>query len=251
MPAKKKAKKNAGGTKKSKGRRQTAGVKGAKKSKKQLETPARGKSVRNLTKNSRSKGKSRSGSSAPPRSTSRKPQKTSKTAAPSRKQRKVVPKPRRRPPGLMVVAVGDAVRIPRDVRNLIGRYNPEAAQDRAGEGVEGIVSSIRQIATGKLVTKTTGDLSQYVLEIVHNQTFRLHYASDQNTAGPRGPEDVRENPVWRQVRDALRELAAKNKLTALSMSGRTDGPLRSLLDGWRIVKVKAEYVGAMGQTDRV
>jgi hypothetical protein len=162
--------------------------------------------------------------------------------------RRPVRKVRRRPSAaLETVAVGDAVRVPADVHNLIGRYDPKAAEERRGELIEGIVSSIRQIATGKLVPKTSGDLSGYVLEVVHNQTFRLHYGSERNAGGPRGPDDVRENPVWRKLRDTLRGLAASKKLVSVSGSGMSDESLRSLLDGWRVVKVKAQHVEAMSE----
>jgi hypothetical protein len=138
------------------------------------------------------------------------------------------------------------VRIPAEVPNLIGRYEPKATQEGRGrEGIEGIVCSIRDIATGKLVAKTSRDLSAYVLELLHSQTFRLHYASDRNTGGPRGPEDVRENPVWQRLRGALREMAAGKQLLTVSGEGMFEGPLRSLLDGWRVVKVKARQVEAI------
>jgi hypothetical protein len=144
------------------------------------------------------------------------------------------------------VAIGDAVRIPAEERNLIGRYDPAAAQDGRGrEGIEGVVCSVREIRTGKLVPKTSGDLSDFVLEVVHSQTFRLHYASDRNTGGPRGPEDFRENPVWQTLRAALREMAASKKLVSTAGGGMAEEPLRSLLDGWRVVKVKAQHVEGM------
>ncbi len=152
---------------------------------------------------------------------------------------------RRKPATLAVVAVGDAVRIPAEGGNLIGRYDPKAALEQRGEVIEGVVCSIRQIATGKLVPKTSGDLSGYVLEVVHNQTFRLHYGSDRNTGGPRGPDDIRENPVWQRLRSALQELAASKKLVSISTGSVSDQSLRSLLDGWRVVKVKAQQVEAM------
>jgi len=153
---------------------------------------------------------------------------------------------RKRPPSLASVAIGDAVRIPAEERNLIGRYDPRAAQDgRSGEGIEGVVCSVREIKTGKLVAKTTGNLSDYVLEVMHSQTFRLHYGSDRNTGGPRGPEDFRDNPVWQRLRAALREMAASKRLVSTSGGGLSEEPLRSLLDGWRVVKVKAEHVEAL------
>ena len=166
--------------------------------------------------------------------------KAKKSARP--RARKVV---RKKPASLATVAVGDAVRIPAEVRNMIGRYDPKAAAERRGDAIEGIVCSIRQIATGKLVPKSSGDLSGYVIEVVHSQTFRLHYGSDRNTGGPRGPEDVRENTVWLRLRSALRELTASKKLVSLSAGGVSDESLRAFLDGWRVVKVKAQHVEAM------
>ncbi len=118
-------------------------------------------------------------------------------------------------------------------------------QDRSSEALEGIVSSIREIATGKLVAKTTGDLAHYVLEVVHSQTFQLHYASDRNTGGPRGAEDFRQSPIWRSLRSVLRQMAAAKRLVSVSQGGATEEPLRSLLDGWRVVKVKARQAEAM------
>ena len=172
----------------------------------------------------------------------------SKAAPKPRRTARVRPRKieRKRPPPLASVAIGDAVRIPAQERNLIGRYDPRSSQDgRGGEGIEGVVCSVREIKTGRLVPKTSGDLSDYVLEVVHSQTFRLHYGSDRNTGGPRGPEDFRENPVWQRLRVALREMAADKKLVSISVGAMWGEPLRSLLDGWRVVKVKAQHVEAM------
>ena len=150
---------------------------------------------------------------------------------------------RQRPKGLKTVQVGDAVRFPAEARNQIGRYDPHTARAaRGAEGIEGIVCSIRDIGTGKLVGKSRGDLSGFVLEVLHHQTFQLHYASDRNTGGPRGPENVKENPTWLRVREVLREMSANNQLVSVATGGLSEEPVRPLLDGWRIVKVKAEYV---------
>lgn len=144
---------------------------------------------------------------------------------------------------LTAVEIGDVVRFPAEARNLIGRYDPAVARGaRAADAIEGIVCSIRSIATGKLIPKTRGDLSGHVLEIMHDQTFQLHYASDRNTGGARGPENVRENPVWQRVREVLREMASGKQLISAASGGLGQEPLHSLLDGWRVVKVKAEYV---------
>jgi hypothetical protein len=144
---------------------------------------------------------------------------------------------------LKTVQVGDAVRFPAETSNQIGRYDPVMVRGaRGAEAIEGIVCSIRNVATGKLVSKTRGDLSGHVLEIMHNQTFQVHYASDRNTGGPRGPDNLRDNPTWLDVRRALRDMVASKQLVSAASAGLSEDPLRSLLDGWRVVKVKAEYV---------
>ena len=183
----------------------------------------------------------------------RKQTKQTPEAPPPKRQQKPVARRKirrrivRRPPALLAtVSVGDAVRIPVESGGAPTRSAASAAQpDRGGEALEGIVSSIREIATGRLVPKTTGDLSQYVLEVVHSQTFQLHYASDRNTGGPRGAEDIRQNPIWRKLRSVLREMAAKKRMVSVSQGGATEEPLRSLLDGWRVVRVKARQVEAV------
>ncbi len=141
------------------------------------------------------------------------------------------------------------MRVPTEAPNLITRYDPGIARGtRGAEAIEGIVLSIRKIATGQLVAKTTGDLSGFVLEIVHNQTFRLYLSSDKNSGGPRGPEQLTANPVWVRLREFLKEMAEKKQLLNASSEGLTQESLRSLLDGWRIVKVKAQQVEAAAGT---
>ena len=154
---------------------------------------------------------------------------------------------RRRPDAaykaLKTVAVGDVVRFSGGVHNQISRYDATLSRDgRGAEAVEGVVCSIRSISTGKLVGNTRGEVSGYVLEIVHHQTFRLHYGSDRNTGGPRGPEDVRNNPTWTRLRELLTGMAAKKNYVSTASGGLDEEPMLSLLDGWRVVKVKAEHV---------
>lgn len=152
---------------------------------------------------------------------------------------------RARPKRLTAVAVGEAVRIPVEAPNLITRYDPARARGaRGAEAIEGIVLSIRKIASGQLVAKTTGDLSGFVLEIVHNQTFRPYLSSDKNTGGPRGPEQVTANPAWMRLRELLREMVESKQLVSAASEGLSKEPLRSLLDGWRVVKVKAQHIEA-------
>jgi len=146
-------------------------------------------------------------------------------------------------PVVRSVSVGDLVRIPPDAYTAIRGYAPHiAAQARSAEAIVGVVCSIRNIGTGNLVTQTRGDLTGYVLELIHSQTFRPHYGSDRNTGGPKGPEDIRENPVLKRLRGILQDLARKGHKISTAGVGFTEEPLKSLLDGWRAVKVKAEVV---------
>lgn len=162
------------------------------------------------------------------------------------KKRSRAPARRRPDPAykaLKTVAVGDVVRFSGGFRNQMTRYDANVSRDgRGAEAIEGIVCSIRNISTGKLAGKTRGGVSGYVLEIVHHQTFRLHYASDRNTGGPRGPEDVRNNPTWARLRELLTGMSAKKHYMSVASGGLAEEPLLSLLDGWRVVKVKAEHV---------
>ncbi len=152
-------------------------------------------------------------------------------------------RPDRASAALKAVAVGDVVRFPSDLRNQISRYDADVARGAHGsEAVEGIVCSIRKIATGKLVAKTRGPISGFVLEIIHHHTFTPHYASDRNTGGPRGPEDVRDNPTWARLRQVLHEMADRQQLISAASGGLVEEPLGPLLDGWRVVKVRADSV---------
>jgi len=174
---------------------------------------------------------------------SRKKAKKAKGKARSRKRAKsarVKPKKRKR---LTAVAVGDVVRLPAEARNQIARYDPNLAQGtRGAEAIEGIVCAIRRIATGKLVPKTRGALEGHVLEILHSQTFRVYLSSDRNTGGPRGPERLTDNPIWLQLREQLKAMADKKELVSAAPAGLWEQQFSALLDGWRIVKVKAEEV---------
>jgi len=160
------------------------------------------------------------------------------------KKKKSAPKRQRRQ---TPVAVGDAVRLPAESRNLISRYDPKLARGaRCTEGIEGIVCSIRDIRTGKLVAKTRGDLTGFVLEILHAQTFRLQYSSERNTAGASGSGDPSDSPVSLRLRGLLQELASRRELVSASSGVLSREPFAELLDGWRVVKVKAEAVDPLG-----
>jgi hypothetical protein len=218
VPPQKKAKKTAK-TKKAKKTAKTKKAKKTAKAKKAKKTAKakKAKKAKKVKKTQRTAKKARKGS----------------TGAARRAKRPVV----------RSVSVGDLVRLPPDAyRALQGYASTSGAEARSAEAVVGVVCSVRNISTGNLVTQTRGDLTGYVLELIHAQTFRPHYGSDQNTGGPRGPEDIRENPVLNRLRRTLNELARKGHRINTAGEGLGEEPLKSLLDGWRVVKVKAEVV---------
>jgi hypothetical protein len=167
-----------------------------------------------------------------------------KSASRKRPKKKSAPKRKRRQ---TPVAVGDAVRLPAETRNLISRYDPKLARGARGtEGIEGIVCSIRDIRTGKLVAKTRGDLTGFVLEILHTQTFGTQYSSERNTAGASGSGSPSDSPVSLRLRGLLQELASRRELVSASSGVLSQEPFAKLLDGWRVVKMKAEAVDPLG-----
>lgn len=161
-----------------------------------------------------------------------------------KKKKKSAPKRQRRQ---TPVAVGDGVRLPVETPNLISRYDPKLARGaRGAEGIEGIVCSIRDIRTGKLVAKTRGGLTGFVLEILHAHTFGLQYSSERNTSGASGSGAPSDSPVWLRLRGLLQELASRRELVSASSGVLSQAPFAELLDGWRVVKMKAEAVDPLG-----
>jgi hypothetical protein len=104
------------------------------------------------------------------------------------------------------------------------------------------VCSVRDIATGKLAVKTRGALEGYMIEILQDRTFLPQFSANKNTGGPKGPAIARENPNWVRVRNSLVEMAGKNELISQSSGGFSSEPFSVLLDGWRVVKLRANLV---------
>jgi hypothetical protein len=157
------------------------------------------------------------------------------------------------------IAVADLVTVPGEAHNLIGRYDPRAAGlPRGGALIEGVVCSIREIATGRLVAKTKGPLERYVIELVHDLTFSPQFSSARGSAPLRegalertgvlsigsgkAPTEVVKNPMWLRLRSLLRAMAESNQLVSVASGGLAGDSFRQLLDGWRVVKVKAEVL---------
>jgi len=156
-------------------------------------------------------------------------------------RRRVVKKAPPGPPP--VVAVGDVVRLLSGARDLIGRYDPLLARTAPGyREIKGIVCAIREIASGKLVVKTKGSLTAYVLEILHDLTFDGQFSSAQNIGGTRGMAEAAKNPSWQRVRGLVKETAGRGSGMRPAARLLESEDFRRSLDGWRVAKVKAESV---------
>jgi hypothetical protein len=170
-------------------------------------------------------------------------------ASPSRKQ---------------AIALGDHVRLPASASNEHVHYGPEPGAGRPArqvvgrrgfEPVQGIVTSIREIATGRLIGLATGDLRQYVLELVVDECFDRSYSSETNCEGPKGPDRITDNSIWRHLRGELRQRAERREFqpyAPIALPGAPAGggiaqSLSSILDGWRIIKVRAPTLESLGE----
>jgi hypothetical protein len=96
--------------------------------------------------------------------------------------------------------------------------------------MSGIVCSIRDIRTGELRPVASGDLSQYVFEVVDVESFEPRLSSAKNSDKPE---------LKRQLQAAVKRLAAAGKLLAAA-NGTLDAELKKGLDGWRIVKIHSK-----------
>ena len=184
----------------------------------------------------------------------RPPARGKKTAAPGKKAavrgKKIAvrgKRPRRQParkPGPPpVVSVGDSVLIQAGESGRPGASEARpAGLESALQGMEGLVCAIREIATGRLVGKTAGPLEGYVLEVLHQRTFRPEFSSNRNTGGARGPTPVAGGPAWAKVRELLRDMSRRSQFISQASGQFSGEPFDSLLDGWRVVKVRAQMV---------
>jgi hypothetical protein len=143
------------------------------------------------------------------------------------------------------LAIGDHIRLKTRASNHHGTYNIEASQVAySREPADGLILSIRDVHSGQLVAKTTGDLLQYVIEMVFDNTFSSKYASTKNA--PRSADRVTATPLWRIIRTTLRDIATKGELLSTATPNFfTEGPLAMKLDGWKVIKVYSTEVTSL------
>ena len=143
------------------------------------------------------------------------------------------------------IAVGEHVRLKTFLANLHQTYQVNDSQLAfRREAVNGLVMSIRDIKTGHLVAATDGKTQGYVFELLFDNTFSSRYASIRNA--PRNVERATATPAWQRIRETLRELATKEELVSTSTPGfMIDSPFSKLLDGWKVVKVRADELESL------
>ncbi len=144
------------------------------------------------------------------------------------KRKKPAAQPRRFPPATSV-AVGDEIHV---LEAGLPEQYKRLAVSRGRSVLSGIVCSIRNVKTGKLVPKAAGRMSDYVLEILDTQTFDPAFSSARNTGGP-APKQA--------VAQAVKKAAQAGRLMSDAAGSLREGPL-ARLDGWRIVKFVASEV---------
>lgn len=147
-------------------------------------------------------------------------------------------------------AIGDYVRLKSRMVNQHQSYvitDPLAGYQR--EPADGLILSIRDIKTGKYVGKTSGDLLNYVIELIYDSTFSSRYASTRNA--PRAIDRSQATPAWKRLRAALRVLAEKEEFMATaSPDFMNEGPLSKSLDGWKVLKVHSNEITSLEDTLR-
>ena len=164
---------------------------------------------------------------------------TRKAKAPVRKAKKAA-KPRvaaqRTRRKAVTISVGDEVTCAG--ANRLRRYRPlsDAGGTPARESVSGIVCSIRDIRTGETVKVATGDMDQYVFEVLDTETFAPGVSSPANS----------DTPAARQRVQALLERLRQGKqMPTMAAATLPQGALDPL-DGWRIVKLHGAEISPAG-----
>ena len=142
-------------------------------------------------------------------------------------------------------AVGDYVRLKSRMANAHQSYqitDPLVGYQR--EPADGLILSIRNIKTGHFVEQASGDLQEYVIEMIYDSTFNSRYASTRNA--PRTIDRAYATPAWRIVRNRLRDMRAKGELVATtSAKFLSEGPLAKSLDGWKVLKVYSNDITSL------
>ena len=141
------------------------------------------------------------------------------------------------------ISPGEVVRLSLRSHNEYAGYDPRLLREEGpSRPIEGIVLSIREVATGSLVALAAGDFKKYVVEVIHTRSFDPAFGSLQNAGKVSAGERAKRGPLWDKMRNTLRQMAAEHKLISLADGSLNTSPLNEMLDGWRIVKVRADQI---------
>jgi hypothetical protein len=128
-----------------------------------------------------------------------------------------------------MIEVGNEVYL--STPNLNHQYRPfPPIQSGRPSLMSGIVCSIRDIRTGELRAVASGDLSQYLFEVVDVESFQPQLSSSKNSDRPE---------LKKQLQASIKKLGGAGKLLS-SANGTLDAELKKGLDGWRIVKLRSK-----------
>jgi hypothetical protein len=145
-----------------------------------------------------------------------------------------------------MLAPGQEVRLPLRVHNLFAGYNPRLLrEDVPSRQIEGLVLSIREIATGKMVGLAVGDFDKYVIEVIHNRSFDASFASTGNAGKATMGERPQNTKMWAKLKATLHQMGQERKLVSTTDDSFAKSALPELLDGWRVVKVRASEIEAV------
>jgi hypothetical protein len=140
----------------------------------------------------------------------------------------------------------ETVEVGSEVQLVLGSRNAYPGYDVLKEQAlppfrptQGLVASIRDIRSGELVAVATGDLGQYVFEVIHVDSFRPGFGSVRNATGADTPGGLTASPAWKMLRKRLRDAARKGKLVSHATGTLGKEITAGLLDGWRASKVRA------------
>ncbi|MHB9131373.1 MAG: hypothetical protein ACYDBB_09825 [Armatimonadota bacterium] len=149
----------------------------------------------------------------------------------------------------ITLAVGDYVRLKSYTANE--NKSAEVTNNRsisAYAPIDGLVLSIREVRSGRMVDKAKGEPSDFVVEVVVDASFSTRYASLRNA--PRGSDRPALTPTWRQLSVHLRALAEKGQLFSTATPEQLAGsPLGKVLDGWKVLKVWSHELESMEQPE--
>jgi len=146
------------------------------------------------------------------------------------------------------IGIGDHVRLPAGVPNEVVAYQLQTRQEGRSNPIQGIVLSIRDVRSGQLVAVAAGDPGQYLFEVLQDRSFQPGFASDHNVGG-KGIPHITANPLWVRLRTALRQKTGRGELGNQATGYMNTPPVTGVLDGWRLVKVRARSLENLDQTE--